>query len=414
MKLGLLGYPLGHSYSKEIHEFLIDETYEMFEVPENELNDFMEKRNFDGINVTIPYKQKVIEYLDEISEDASEVSAINCVVNKNGKLIGYNTDVLGFGKVIDKNGIDVYGKKVAILGSGGASKACRYSLEERGAEVYIVSRNQREGVITYEELHEKSDIFNIIVNATPVGLYPNIDNTPSVDLDAFNNLEALIDIIANPIRTKLMFEAKVRGIKAYGGIEMLVYQAAYADNIFLNKEVNEEKADACLKNLLLEKGNILLIGMPTSGKSVISKELAKELNLEVIDMDEELEKILGMSIKECFETKGESYFRKEEKELAKSLANIKNKIISSGGGVVKDKETMQYLMHNSVVIWIDRDIDNLIPSEDRPLSSNIDDLKRLYDERYCLYEKYSDYKVINNDVINKTIEEIKERLGKNI
>ena len=410
MKLGLLGYPLGHSYSKEIHEFLIDETYEMFEVPENELSDFMEKRNFDGINVTIPYKQKVIEYLDVLSDEARAIGAINCIVNKDGKLIGYNTDVLGFGKVIDKNNIDVSGKKVAILGSGGASKACRYSLEDRGAEVYVVSRNKREGIITYEELHEESDTFDIIVNTTPVGLYPNLDNTPNIDLDKFNNLEVLIDIIANPLRTKLMFEAKARGIKTYGGIEMLVYQATYADNIFLNEKVDEDKVEACLKNLLLEKGNILLIGMPTSGKSIISKMLSEDLNIEVIDMDEELEKTIGMSIKECFETKGESYFREKEKELAKSLSIAKNKIISSGGGVVKDKETMQYLMHNSVVIWIDRDINHLIPSEDRPLSSNIDDLKRLYDERYCLYEKYSDYRVMNNDDMNKTIEEIKGKV----
>ena len=319
MKLGLLGYPLGHSYSKEIHEFLIDETYEMFEVSEERFDGFMRKRDFDGINVTIPYKEKVIEYLDEISDSAKEVGAINCIVNKGNKLIGYNTDVLGFGKLLDKNGIDVSGKSVAILGSGGSSKACRYALVERGAKVYIVSRTKKEDVITYEELQEESDRFNIIVNTTPVGLYPNFDNIPNINLDAFNNLEVVIDIIANPLRTKLMFDAKERGIRVYGGIEMLVYQAAYADNIFLNKTINEDIVDACLNNLLLEKGNILLIGMPTSGKSIISKMLGECLNLEVIDMDEELEKILGMSIKECFEAKGEAYFRKEEKELAKSL-----------------------------------------------------------------------------------------------
>ena len=411
MKLGLLGYPLSHSFSSFIHNYLIGVDYELFEVPSEEFERFMEDKNFDGINVTIPYKEKVISYLDEVSPIAKEAGAVNCIINKDGKLKGYNTDALGFGLMIDKNCVEVKDKKVAVLGSGGAAKGCRYALKERGALVDIISRNAKEGCITYEDMNKKASEYEVIVNTTPLGLYPNIDDMPNIDFNLFSNLKTVIDILANPLKTKLMFEAKCRGLEAYGGLEMLVYQAYYADELFLNKEVDINKTEACLKELIKEKSNITLIGMPTSGKTTVAKELGYALNREVLDMDKEIVKRMGMSISECFETKGEDYFRKEEKVLAKELAKQQNLVIACGGGVIKDKETMRYLSHNSIVIWLDRDKEMLMAKKDRPLSMTKENLYKLYDERYPLYEMYSDYRIENNEDVKSAVKKILEKVG---
>lgn len=412
MKLGLLGYPLGHSWSKEIHEFLIDEKYEMFETEMNNLDDFMKKKDFDGINVTIPYKEKVIPYLDELSDIAKESMAVNCITNVNGKLKGYNTDALGFGELLDKNGIDVSGKKVAILGSGGAAKGCRYILNKKGAIVDIVSRSSKEDYITYNEMYNRCTEYNIIVNTTPLGLYPNTSEMPPIALNLYSNVEAIIDVLANPLCTRLMLEAKQMGIKVFGGFEMLVYQAAFADEIFLGKKLDKKLVSKCLSTLLLKKANIVLIGMPTSGKTTIAKILSEKLNKEYIDMDAVIEKSVGMKIKDIFKEKGEDFFRKEEKKVAKKISSEQGLIIASGGGVVKDKETMGNLSQNSIVIWIDRNKEDLMPSDDRPLALKKEDIDKLYEERYHLYQKYADYQVTNS-TLEQTVEDILEILGGN-
>ncbi len=414
MKLGLLGYPLGHSYSKDIHNYLMGIDYQMYEIAQEDLDNFMKEKNFDGINVTIPYKETVIDYLDEISEEINDIQAINCIVNKEGKLKGYNTDYLGFNRLLDFYKLDVKDKKVAILGSGGGAKACKYALDSKGAKVDIISRYKNEEKITYEELNEKANEYAYIVNTTPLGLYPNTEVMPNIDLDKFSELLGVIDIIANPLNTKLMFEAKCRGIKTYGGLRMLVYQAGYAEEIFLDKEIDWSKVEKCYIEELYKHANILLIGMPTSGKSTIAKLISEKTNLKAIDMDILVEEAISMKISECFNKYGEAYFREKEKEVAQSLANERGLIIASGGGVIKDEEVMRYLSKNSITIWIDRNKEDLFPSEDRPLSMNKEDLYRLYEERYSLYERYADIRIINEgnieDITNEIIEKVGEKL----
>lgn len=405
MKLGLIGKPLGHSISPQIHKQLINEEYVLYELDAEEVVAFLKKKDFDGINVTIPYKEFILDYVDEISEEVKEIGASNCIVNQNGKLVAYNTDVYGFQEMLVRNNIDVKDKNVAILGSGGASKACKYAIKQMGGIPQVVSRGNASECITYDALEKNKSMYQVIVNTTPVGMYPNMDEAP-ITLNGYTFLEALIDIIANPLQTKLMFEAKTKGIKTCGGFEMLVRQAAHADKRFVNVEVDEEKVQSCLYTLKEEIQNIILIGMPTSGKSTIAKELANRLHMNCVDMDQEIEKRMGISIKECFETKGEEEFRKYEKDIAKEIREYKHTVVSCGGGVIKDATTMQYLSTNGIVVWIDRDLNLLFESDSRPLSSTKEDLNRLYEERYPLYQKYSDIHVCNNTTITEVIDEI--------
>lgn len=406
MKLGLIGYPLGHSWSKPIHDFMIGCDYQMFELPQEELDAFMKARDFDGINVTIPYKQAVIPYLDEIDETAAKIGAVNTIVNRGGILKGYNTDWLGFTEMLKNHDIDVKGKRAAVLGSGGASKAVRAALEKLGAEYDIISRRaETAGTITYEQMYEQSGCYQIIVNTTPVGLAPNCDDMP-VDLERFAHLEAVADIIANPLRTRLLFEAKCRGLKTAGGLDMLVAQAWHADLLYTQKELDHDLIRQCLGELYRDRRSIVLIGMPTSGKTTVSELLGKACGRDVIEMDDEIVQILGTSIRECFAEKGESYFRWLEENVARDLRSGGRFVISCGGGVIKTREAMRYLSENSIVIWLKRGMEQLFPTASRPLSDNTDALRKLYEERKPLYQLYSDAAADNTGDIQDTISEI--------
>ena len=411
MKLGLIGYPLGHSWSKLIHDFMIGCDYQMYELKPEELEGFLKAKDFDGLNVTIPYKQAVMEYLDEIDETAAMIGAVNTIVNRNGILKGYNTDWLGFTEMLKNNNIDVEGRKVALLGSGGASKACRTALEKLGADVSVISRRAvRENTITYEEMYADSPEYQVIVNATPVGLYPECDSIP-VDLSKFENLEAVVDIIANPLRTHLLFEAKCRSLKTAGGLEMLVAQAWHADLLYTGKQLDPSLMKDCLDMLYRDRRSIVLIGMPTSGKTTVSALLAEECGRDVIEMDDEIVEILGTSIKECFADKGEAYCRWLEQDVAKDLRSGGRFIISCGGGVIKTKEAMRFLSENSIVVWLKRGIEQLFPTDSRPLSDNNDALQRLYAEREPLYELYSDVTADNTGSLADTVREIMFKTG---
>ncbi|MBR3363348.1 MAG: shikimate dehydrogenase [Solobacterium sp.] len=297
MKLGLIGYPLGHSWSKPIHDFMIGSDYQMFELKPEELEGFMTKKDFDGLNVTIPYKQKVMKYLDEIDETAAKIGAVNTIVNHNGVLKGYNTDYLGFMEMLKRNHIDVQGKKTAVLGSGGASRAVAAALAILGADFDIVSRKaERENTILYETMYERSDDYQVIVNTTPLGLAPHPDDMP-VNLSRFTKLEAVADIIANPLRTRLLFEAGCRGLKTAGGLEMLVAQAWHADLLYTGEQLDPQLITDCLAELYRDRRSIVLIGMPTAGKTTVSALLGEACGRDVIEMDDEIVEILGTSIK---------------------------------------------------------------------------------------------------------------------
>lgn len=408
MKLGLIGKTLGHSWSWQIHDMLIHEHYQNWELSEDEVIPFLEKKDFTGINVTIPYKEKVMTVLDEISPTAEKIGAVNCIINRDGRLYGYNTDCDGFMELVKTAGMHMEGKHAAVLGSGGAAKAVMAGVSQLGGIPVMVSRHSHDDMISYQQMYAMQNRFSFLVNATPVGMFPHIDETPA-DLDVFEHLEGVVDVVANPLRTKLCFQASCKGIPSTGGLGMLVYQAAAADALFTGQKVPQERIDACLGTLLKERRNIVLIGMPTSGKSSVAQMLGKQSGQQVYDMDTLLEQQLGTSIRTCFETHGEAYFRAKETRLARELASKEGVIISCGGGIIKNPENMQVLSQHGVVVWLQRN--SLFPSSDRPLSADEASLKKLYEQRRGLYEMYSDIQVENNGTLEDTAEQILKKIG---
>lgn len=408
MKLGLIGKTLGHSWSWQIHDMLIHEHYQNWELSEDEVIPFLEKKDFTGINVTIPYKEKVMTVLDAISPTAEKIGAVNCIINRDGRLYGYNTDCDGFMELVKTAGMHMEGKHAAVLGSGGAAKAVMAGVSQLGGIPVMVSRHPHDDMISYQQMYAMQNRFSFLVNATPVGMFPHMDETPA-DLDVFEHLEGVVDVVANPLRTKLCFQASCKGIPSTGGLGMLVYQAAAADALFTGQKVPQERIDACLGTLLKERRNIVLIGMPTSGKSSVAQMLGKQSGQQVYDMDTLLEQQLGTSIRTCFETHGEAYFRAKETRLARELANKEGVIISCGGGIIKNPENMQVLSQHGVVVWLQRN--SLFPSSDRPLSADEASLKKLYEQRRGLYEMYSDIQVENNGTLEDTAEQILKKIG---
>lgn len=411
MKLGLIGHPLSHSWSSEIHQHLIGAEYALWDIEYNDLASFLQERTFDGINVTIPYKQEVISHLDAIDEHAKRIGAVNCIVLKEQRLIGHNTDYDGFKNMLEANHIALKDKNVVILGNGGASKAVQEALNDLDVSYEIANRHTDNGVMDYEALYKKASSIQVIIQTTPVGMYPTIDAIP-IDLEPFTNLETVIDIIANPLRTKLLQNAAEKGCKTYNGFEMLVRQAAVADEYFIEEKVREEKIQDCIQTLLSEKRNIVLIGMPTSGKTTIGKVLAQELGKDFIDMDQEIEKRIGMPIRDYFKENGEDAFRDQEENLAKELIHPLGQVISCGGGIIKRAINIEYLRANGILIWLDRDIEHLFGSKDRPLSQTKEDIEKLNEERKPYYERYCDIHIDNNGTIEETINVIKKHLGR--
>ena len=370
MEYGCIGEKLTHSFSKIIHGELFDYDYQLKELAKNELDGFMKRRDFKAINVTIPYKQSVIPYLDEIDGTAREIGAVNTIVNKDGKLYGYNTDFIGMTELIDYNKILLDGKKVLILGSGGTSKTAFAVAKALNAkEVYRVSRGNTESCISYEDAVRRHNDAEIIINTTPCGMFPNIGNSP-IDINCFGKLEGVVDAVYNPLRSALVVSAIDRGIKATGGLYMLVSQAVAAAEKFTGKTVKSEKTVAVYKKLFTEKQNVVLTGMPGCGKSTIGKRLASQLSKRFIDTDEEILKQIGISIPEFFERYGESKFREIETKIIKELSAVQNAVIATGGGAILNTANIDFLKENGVVFFIDRPFENLVYSSDRPSVSS--------------------------------------------
>lgn len=404
---GLIGESLSHSKSKEIHELLADYTYNLRDIKNNELDEFFNLKKFKGINVTIPYKEVSMKYLDEIDELAKEIGAVNTIVNRNGRLIGYNTDYLGFNYSLNFYGIDLKDKKVLILGSGGASKMLQKLLMDKGAKEFVVISRSTEN--NYESIEKFAD-FEVIINATPIGMYPN-NMECKVDLTKFNKLEDVIDLIYNPLKTKLILDAEKLNIKTMSGLMMLVAQAFFACELFLNKKLDESLIIKIYKKLKFDMENILLIGMPSCGKTSMGMMLAEKLKRDFYDTDDLIVKEEeGKTIPEIFEEKGEDYFRDIESKILKDLSERNGIVIVSGGGTPLREENRDYISQNSLVIYLNRDLENLETSG-RPLSKNLENLKKLYDERKEIYEALANIeidvredKIKNLDLILKEVE----------
>lgn len=385
MKYGLIGEHLKHSYSCEIHAQIADYEYELHEIPPSGLGGFLKKREFNAINVTIPYKQDVIPYLDEISDTAKRIGAVNTIVNRNGRLYGDNTDFAGMLALAKHIGVDMKGRKVLILGTGGASKTGHALAEYMGAQsVYYVSRSGKDGSISYEQAVTEHSDAQIIINATPVGMFPKQDGRP-IDISAFPKLEGVIDAIYNPLRTNLVLDAQERGIPAEGGLYMLSAQAVHASAVFRDIPLDESLVDKAFKSVKNDKQSIVLIGMPSSGKTTVGRILAEKCGKQLADTDEYIVRRIGMPISDFFAKHGEAEFRKIEKETVAELSATGGRIIATGGGAVLDAENVRALKQNGVLVFLDRRPENLIATDDRPLASRRSALEKLYAERYDIY-----------------------------
>ena len=391
-KFCLVGEKLGHSFSPEIHRKFGDYEYELVEVQPDGLADLLKNEEYGGFNITIPYKETVMQYLDDISDTARRIGAVNLVIREDdGRLMGYNSDQFGFLYMIGKLGVDVTGLKCLVLGSGGASKAAQGALSDLGAgEIVVISRT---GENNYQNLEKHYDA-DIIVNTTPVGMYPNNGKKP-INISEFHYLKGVIDVIYNPYRTKLVLEAMVRGIPACGGLEMLVGQAWESSELFQNCEIETEMMEDVLDDFKRRNLNQILIGMPGAGKTTIGREMAENMGREFVDIDEMIEQRQGMSIPEIFEKYGENYFRDLETKMLEEVCIKTGLVIATGGGVVKRSINYYIMKQNAVLVWIKRDLDKL-ETDGRPLSLSTP-VEKIYEERKDIYAKWSDYYIHNKE-----------------
>ncbi len=400
---GLLGRHLAHSYSPMIHEMMADYTYKLFEVEPEKLSDFLREEAFDGINVTIPYKQAVIPFCDEISIQAASIGSVNTILRRaDGTLFGDNTDAYGFLRMVQRSGIMVEGKKVLVLGSGGASlTVCNVLQDLKAKAVVVISRT---GEHHYGNIENHSDA-EIIVNTTPVGMYPNVGEAP-VDLSYFPHLVGVLDLIYNPARTKFALDAEARGISYETGLSMLVGQAKKAVELFAKKTVSEETEEQVHSRLTETMQNIILIGMPGCGKSTIGPALTEKMGKQFVDADEVLVSKADMYIPEIFEVEGETGFRRRETEVLSELGKQSGLVIATGGGCVTKKENYAPLHQNGIIVWIQREVSKL-PTEGRPISKT-ENLQELYEKRKPLYASFADVSVVNDGKIDEVCQRIWE------
>ena len=412
MEYGLLGKTLAHSFSPQIHSKIGDYNYSLCELEENEVEDFLKKRDFKGINVTIPYKQTVIPFLDEISPQAKEIGAVNTIVNKDGKLCGYNTDFDGLKALIESIVSDLKGKKVLVLGSGGTSKtACAVAKSLGAKEITVVSRKATDTAITYEDAKKNHKDAEFIINTTPCGMYPNIQGK-AIDISGFESLEGLADVVYNPLRTELVLDAKEKNIPAQSGLYMLVMQGIKAAELFIGRKIEEEKAKAVLDEIIKNRENIVLVGMPSCGKSTVGKKLAEDLKREFYDTDELIKEKSGTDIPSIFEKFGEEYFRELEAQVISEVSAITGAVIATGGGAVLREENVKNLKKNSKVIFLDRELSLLTPTADRPTASDKEAMRKKYEQRYGIYSSVSDAKVNASLSVKEVVALVKEEFLK--
>ena len=403
MEYGLIGSKLGHSYSKIIHEMLCGYRYDLCPLPtEEEARAFLTRRAFKAINVTIPYKRLAMESCSYIDPRAKAIGAVNTVVNRNGLLYGYNTDYLGFAYLADAHGVEFAGRTVLILGTGGTHNTTSAVAKDKGAaRVLTVSRHPdpEKGELSYAEaVHSGADI---VINTTPAGMYPNV-GVCHLDVAGMPGLEAVLDVVYNPDKTELILRAEEAGVPvAVGGLEMLVAQAVYAAEYFLDRKFDDVPAEirAITAQLRKEQLNVALIGMPSCGKTTIGRALADRLGKRFVDLDEEIVRAAGRSIPDLFAAEGEDGFRTREAEQTARFAREGRQVLSCGGGVVKRPENLRALRQNGVVLFIDRPLDALTVGGGRPLSTSAEALKTMEAQRRPLYLAAADAVIPNETTV---------------
>ena len=404
LRCGLLGRKLGHSYSPQIHRELSCYEYRLYEKEPEELEAFLKSGAFDGLNVTIPYKKTVMAYLDEISPEAAAIGSVNTIVNRGGHLTGYNTDAFGFTWLLQKSGVEAAGKKALVFGSGGASVTVCHVLRALGADpVVVISRT---GENSYENLDRHLDA-KLLVNATPLGMYPKNGESP-VDLTRFSALDGVLDVVYNPARTALMLQAEQLGIAHASGLSMLVAQAKKACEYFTGSPVPDAEIDRIERLLSRQMENIILIGMPGCGKSSVGRALAAALGRPFIDADEEIVRRAGRSIPEIFAAQGEEGFRRLESAVLSDLGKQSGIILATGGGCITRPENYPALHQNGRIVWLTRNL-SLLPTDGRPMSQ-ANSPEALWEKRKALYEQFSDIKIANDRTISECVNAIEEAL----
>ena len=406
MEYGLLGERLGHSFSPQIHRDLAGYDYQLLPTPPEAVEDLFARRAFQGLNVTIPYKRTVMPLCDEIDPRAAAIGAVNTVVNQNGRLTGYNTDIDGFLYMARRAGVDMAGKKVVILGSGGTSRTARAAAGELGArEIVTVSRH---GEDNYQNLSRHADA-QVLVNTTPVGMYPNWGQSP-VSLESFPALEGVLDVVYNPLRTALLLQAEERGLPCSCGLPMLVAQAKRAAELFTGQNIDDSRTEAVLHGLRGQLTSIVLIGMPGCGKTTVGRALAGKLGRTFVDLDEEIVRRAGMSIPEIFAREGEAGFRERESALVREFGERTGLVVSTGGGVVTRRENYIPLKQNGLLLHLRRD-PAALPTDGRPLSQATAP-EELWRRRAPLYAAFADGEIDNNGTLAGTLEQIEKEMTK--
>ncbi len=417
MEYGVIGEHLPHSFSKEIHNRCADYDYKVTELAPHEVADFIARREFRGINVTIPYKQVVIPMLSHVDEDALSIGAVNTVVNRNGELYGYNTDYYGMDALIRHIGISLAGKKVLILGTGGTSHTAQAVAKGNNAALVVVAGRQQDNPdVTFDQAYELHSDADVIINTTPCGMYPYADGTPDragtpIDISRFPNLSGVVDVVYNPLRTNLVLDAKERDIPGGAGLYMLVAQAGKACRIFLDGDFDgmDEQTEEIYKEIAAQKENIVLVGMPGSGKSTVGKALAKVLGRPFIDTDEEIVKEAGKEIPQIFAQVGEEGFRELESKILRRIGNeTTGAVIATGGGAILRRENVRSLKRTGILYFLDRALEHLLPTPDRPLALSAEAVKQRYEERYDTYCTVCDRHIPVDEVVQHTVETIRK------
>lgn len=406
MEYGLLGEKLGHSFSPQLHKALADYDYRLLPTPPAEVEALFRRREFKGLNVTIPYKQTVIPLCDQVDPRAAAIGAVNTVVNRGGRLTGYNTDIDGLIYLAKRAGVEMSGKKVVILGSGGTSRTARAAAKEREAsEIVVISRK---GEDNYGNLSRHADA-QVLINTTPVGMFPHAGVSP-VSLDAFPRLEGVLDVVYNPLRTALVMEAEERGIPCSCGLPMLAAQAKRAAELFTGEAIPDRRLEEVISDLTAQVRNVVLIGMPGCGKSAVGRALARRLGKAFLDLDRMIAGRAQKPIPDIFAQEGEDAFRALETQIAREAGSRTGCVLSTGGGIVTREENCAPLRQNGVVVHIRRDI-SLLPTAGRPVSQSTD-LRELWRRRAPLYAAFADLVVDNDGTIEGAAEKIEEELNK--
>lgn len=403
MQCGLVGKNLTHSYSKLIHGKLGSYKYELCSVCPQELENLIKSKNFIGLNVTMPYKKNVMKYCEELDGIAQKIGSVNTLAFENGALKGFNTDYFGLSYALNRSGISLKNKKVIIMGNGGVSATVQVLARDLGAREVLVCSSRSD--FNYKNIYGRSDA-EIIINATPVGMYPHSEEK-LINITKFKNLSGFADLIYNPFYTRLMLDAKKMGADVCGGLAMLVAQAKASSEIFMKVKLKDDLIEKIIKEIYFKMANIVLIGMPGSGKTAIGKVLAEKIGKKFIDSDFEIEKLCGLSIPKIFEIKGESEFRKLENDILKKICQKTGAVLSVGGGAVLTQDAYEILKQNAEIYQIKRDL-NLLEMSGRPLSKSKAEVEKIYKKRKPIYEKFQNGAIENDGSIENAAQKILE------